>query len=387
MRLYRAALIVLLLLPAPALAKNLSVDGLARLTRALEADVAAGHYPGAVVLIEKDGKVAYHEAIGRLRPGDDVPMPRDALFRIASMTKPITSVASLMLVERGELGLDRSIGEHLPGFDVPRVLLYGGKTRPAMRPIQTRDLLRHTSGMIYGVFAPSTPLGRLYTDAGIWPQTRPLDDWTDALAQLPLASDPGSRWRYGRSTDVLGRLVEVAGGTTLDRFMAAEIFAPLSMADTGFVLPADKAARMAQMPGRAFDPTEPPAMLSGGGGLISSAADYLRFCRMLLAGGGDLLRPETVAAMTRDQLGDVPERFVGIGYGVGYGFGYGVAVRTDEADVPGTVGDYGWGGYWGTTFWIDPAERMIAIGMIQNPRHRLPFRQQLRELVYGALVD
>lgn len=379
----RASLVLVLIVlfaPVAVLAQGFTAEGVARLGAAIERDVADERYPGAVILLTRNGETV-HRAFGRLRPGDPTPMPKDALFRIASMTKPVTSVAALMLVEDGRLRLDQPIGELLPAFAAPTVLLSDGTTRPAARPISVRDLLRHTSGLIYGVFEQATPLGRRYREAGIWPATRPLDAWIEALGGLPLIADPNTTWRYGRSTDVLAAVVGEAAGQPADAFLRQRIFGPLGMDDTGFVMPAGSEARMAQTRQRTFDPTVPPAMISGGGGLISTATDYLAFCRMLLRGGGPLLRQETVAEMTRDQLDGI--RFPR----PGYGFGYGVAVRTGESREPGTVGDYDWSGYYGTVFWIDPARDLIAIGMMQNPSERRYFRQHLRRLVYAALAD
>ncbi len=374
--------------------------------------------PGAVVLVARHGQVACFEAFGYRDREAAAPMTRDTIFRIASMTKPVTTVAALMLVEEGRLALADPVARHLPAFADPKVgveTVEGGtptlKLVAADRPPTLRDLLRHTSGLIYGFIGRSLVKDR-YQAANLYDPTLTLAEVADRLATLPLQHQPGTTWEYGMSTDLLGRVVEVASGMALDRFLAERVFAPLGMKDTAFRL-ADpgRLQRLAQpqvLPATGRRPALPdparPTWPSGGGGLVSTAADYGRFCRMLLDGGvldgQRLLAPSSVRQMMSDQLppgtqvrgSPFPILDVRPGHGQSYGFGVAVRVADGLSPFPGTVGDVSWTGGFGTQFWVDPAKSLHAILMIQSaplsPAHPAPAQrwQRMRELVYAALA-
>lgn len=380
--------------------------GMARLDRIdafFQAEVAARRLPGAVVMIARDGRVVHHEAYGLRDPATGAPMARDSIFRIYSMTKPVTAVAVLMLMEEGKLRLSDPLSRFLPSFAKPRVLVDGAEI-PAAREITLLDLLRHTSGMTYGVFG-NTPVDQMMKAAGLNDSAMKhrLTDMQVAaeMAKLPLLHQPGTQWQYGRSTDILLAVVEAVSGQRGDAFFQQRIFAPLGMADTHFNLPPEKLNRMAE-PGpdpatgqttTLTDVRQPRLFLGGGEGLLSTAADYMRFAQMLAQGGSldgvRILSRKSVALLSADHMG--PEIGRGPGYlpGPGHGFGLTVSVRTHEGQVaaPGSVGEFAWGGYAGTQFWIDPQERLVPIMMIQAPQQSRQVRGAFRALVYQALDD
>lgn len=376
-------------------APGFSTERLARIAAVLGADAAAGRIAGAVSLVARDGVVVHHEAVGLRDPKSGAAMTRDAIFRIYSMTKPVTSLAIMMLAEEGGLLLSDPVSRFIPAFARLKV---GGDGQAMVREPTVQDLLRHTSGLVYGHYG-ETPVHHAYRAAAVGLRGDDNAAFVEKLATVPLAHQPGSAFEYGVSTDVLGRIVEVVSGKSLDAFFADRIFGPLGMVDSGFDVPEAKHGRIAQPgvdPGTGEVPvlndvTRPVAYKSGGGGGVSTAADYLRLAQMFLGGGalGDirLLAPKTVALMMSDHMGAIG---TGPNYlpGPGYGFGLGFAVRLGQgvAPIPGSAGDCYWSGVGGTYFWIDPAERLVAILMMQAPNQRQYYRQVFRNLVYQALT-
>ena len=382
---------------------GLSSARLRHASEVIRRDVESGLIPGGVFAVARRGRLAYAEAFGYRDREAGAPMSLDAIFRIASMTKPITSVAAMMLSEAGLLDIGAPVAEYLPEF---ADITVGVERRKPHRPVTVQDLLRHTSGLTYEDFGDS-PVQMIWRDEKPGDPNQTNADLVAKLARLPLMFEPGSTWEYSRSTDVLGRIVEVLSGKTLGGFFAERITGPLGMADTGFAATGERAGRVAEAQ---VDPatgkrspmrnvTEPARFESGGGGAVSTAADYLRFCQMLLNGGEldgvRLLAPKTIALMASDHLPP------GVGYGgvarfgslapipeFGIGFGLGFAVRTEpgRCPVPGSAGDYWWHGVLGTTFWIDPAEQLIAVFMLQSPERRMRYRYLSRQLVYAALT-
>ncbi|MGA2740300.1 MAG: serine hydrolase domain-containing protein [Bryobacteraceae bacterium] len=381
---------------------GVSAQRLERVRRQMQADVESGRIPGAVLLIARKGKIAAFDAIGFQERKSQTPMKKESIFRIASMTKPVVSTAAMILAEEGKLDIGAPVAQYLPEFKDVRV---GVDKAAPKRPPTVQDLLRHTSGLTYGIFGNSA-VDELYKKSTIF-ASNSLADMVATIASLPLAHQPGEFWEYSVSTDVLGRIVEVVSGMELDRFVAARITGPLKMTDTGFYLNASQATRLAHPDSAATvpagDPTKKPAVLSGGGGLFSTAGDYARFCQTMLNGGElggvRILAPKTVALMTSDQLPPGTERHTSVAtlldaFGptpeMGTSFGLGFAVRTDAGrnPVPGSVGDFSWGGIYGTIFWVDPAEKLVAVLMLQAPRPVLvPYWRQTRMLVYQALVN
>jgi len=384
---------------------GLSAERLDRITAAFEGGVAAGRIGGAVVAIQRRGETAYFEAVGYRDKAAGDAMAKDAIFRLYSMTKPMTSVAAMILVERGQMLLGDPIAKYLPSFAGQQVAVpEPGSTElrleRARRPATIQDLLRHTSGLIYDQLFETTPVKRLYREAEISSRRETLTEKIDRLGALPLAHQPGEVFEYGFSTDVLGRVIEIVSGRSLDEFIAAEITEPLGMVDTAFFVPPAKIHRLAEPvadPGGKIPPlrkvAERPLMLSGGGGMVGTMADYLRFCTMLLNGGAlgetRILGAKTVAYMTADHLGDKRRdnstgRYL-LGAGHGFGLGFSVRLVAGESDMPGSIGDYSWGGLAGTQFWIDPQEQMIAVMMIQQPNEFTDYWRLYRNLVYQAI--
>jgi CubicO group peptidase (beta-lactamase class C family) len=395
---------------------GLSAARLQRLSDRMKLGVDKGEIPGAVVLVARRGKVAYQESFGLRDPDTRAPMRADTVFRIASMTKPFTSLAIMMLAEEGRLSIAEEAAKYLPSFKDLKVGVArrsaDGRSEVVLesprKPMTIQDLLRHTSGLTYGA-AGQNPLKQAYVDAKVGSPDDTNEQLVAKLSKLALTYQPGTTWEYSVSTDVLGRIVEVVSGLPLDRFIAERIAGPLKLTDTGFHAPPSKAERGArpQREGPKNElPRVPPittevAFKSGGGGMVSTIADYARFCQFWLNGGEldgvRLVSRKTIELMTADHLppgtamgADMP-RFEALlpGPAMGQGFGLGFAVRNDVGRSPlhGSPGDYFWGGAYGTYFWIDPKEKLFAILMMQSPLSRLPYRYLMRELVYQSIVD
>jgi CubicO group peptidase (beta-lactamase class C family) len=378
---------------------GLSTARLARIGALFDGRVADGHIPGAVMLVARHGRIGWHHACGRRDPAADDAMRTDAVFRIYSMTKPLVSVGVMMLMEEGKLLLGDPVASVLPDLAGVSVAAAHGGTEPVARPITVQDLLRHTSGLTYE-FRGTGPVQQAYMDAKVFRRSQTNADQVAMLGRLPLLHQPGTRWEYSRSTDVLGRLIEVVSGQTLGVFLAERVTGPLGMADTGFHVPQRDHGRLAGAFARdpesgaevsLLEVREAPSFESGGGGMVSTASDYARFLQMLLEGGklGDvrLLSRKTVELMTADHLGPItgaPDLLP-----PGFGFGLGFAVRRDRgiASTPGSVGLYYWSGMAGTTFWVDPAEDLTAVLMMQAPGQREHYRALFRDMVYAAIVD
>jgi CubicO group peptidase (beta-lactamase class C family) len=381
---------------------GLSTVRLARLGSAIRSEIERGRVPGAVALVARRGRLALFESFGQRDPAHADPMAKDSIFRIYSMTKPIVSAAAMMLWEEGRFLLSDPIGKFLPELNQLKVALVRGaeiELVDAERPITIQDLLRHTSGLTYE-FRGSGPVHKMYTAERIYSRNQSNADQVATLGKLPLLHQPGTHWEYSRSTDVLGRLIEVLSGATLGEYLQRRLFAPLGMIDTAFHVPAAEHGRLAEA--FAKDPDtgagvqlinvhDAPKFESGGGGLVSTAGDYARFLQMLVNRGSmdgmRFLSRKTVELMTADHLGPItgaPDLLL-----PGYGFGLGFAVRLAPgiSHVPGSVGQYFWGGLAGTTFWVDPAEDLFAVLLIQGPGQRDYFRTLFRDMVYAAFDD
>ncbi len=383
---------------------GLSQVRLDRITRAMESSVEKGHLAGAIGVVARKGKIAYWETVGMADREAGKPMADDTIFRIYSMTKPIVGVALMTLYEEGRFALLDPVKNYIPELGGLKVWVEGREV-PSDREMTIQDLMRHTSGMTYGLFGDSS-VDKLYMDANILGDNRSIADFIDKLAGLPLKHQPGSAWEYSVSVDVQGRLIEVLSGKDLATFLQERIFDPLDMRDTSFRMTTEKTERFVQIYQRSEDRTgivpapasrsagyhDDSQWYSGGGGLVSTARDYLRFCQMMLNGGvlGDtrILSRKTVELMTIDHIGSVP-RASSISK-AGYGFGLDLAVHIDpsESGLNGSVGEYNWGGLAGTIFWIDPAEEMIGLYMIQVLPPRFgDTREQFKRLAYQSIVD
>ncbi len=382
--------------------------------KVLQADADDKAIPGAVLLIARGGKVAYFHEVGYQNRAKNEAMKPDSIFRIASMTKPITSTAVMMLAEEGKIDLGAPVARYLPEFKDVKVGVEkpasGGEKpdlvlQPPLRPMTVQDLLRHTSGLTYGFFGNSE-VDQLYRKSNLFDPNQTLAEFVTKLSKLPLAHQPGTVWEYSLSTDVLGRLVEVISGMSFDRFVAERITKPLHMPDTAFYLNEAQSHRLAvqdgaQAPGTASATTK-PNFISGGGGLFSTAMDYARFSQMLLnqgeLDGVRLLSPKSVALMTANALPPEVSRHspvamvlgpIGPTPEMGRSFGLGFAIRTEPglSPLPGSVGEFYWVGILGTSFWVDPQEKLIAVFMIQIPQEKTNHYISLsRTLVYQALV-
>jgi CubicO group peptidase (beta-lactamase class C family) len=378
----------------------------------LDGEVEAGRIPGAVFGIARHGRLAWLEAVGFRDKDTGDTMRTDAIFPLASMTKPIVSVAAMILVERGKLFLADPVAEYLPQFADMQVAVETRDSRsgaartvlePASSAITVQDLLRHTAGMVNPGLPPLTTVRRRYLDAGVADLDQTLAERIDKLAQMPLAHHPGTAWEYSMAVDATGRLIEVVSGMPLDRFIAAHVTGPLQMTDTGYHVPEPNWRRVAQpmvdpatgqLP-RHQDPRHPPKLVGGNTGMIATAADYLRFCQMMLNGAAlddvRILGAGTVAHMSRDHLGPISRdgevaRWLLV---PGYGFGLGFAVRLAKGEhpMPGSVGDYYWGGAFGTLFVIDPKRNLIAVTMINQANFMERQMRLFRTLVYQTLAE
>jgi len=441
-------------------AVGLSTERLARYSAVMEEGVEAGHFPGAVAAVARNGKIAFFESYGFRDKEAGLPMTDDAIFRIASMTKAITGVAVMMLYEEGHFSLNDPVSNYIPSFKNSRVLVesetdagksagkkksgdkkdwsqedldkwldenwdslseeeknkwlayYADKdkgkgssgdkraeaqTVPADRPIRIRDLLRHTAGISYEM-------------GNIWDEGDDLGQMIDKLAAQPLNSQPGTRFEYGLSIDVLARLVEVVSGQPFDKFLQERIFIPLEMRDTAFYVPKEHASRLIKMPEAEASTKKndksytedsylsPPIVLGGGSGLVSTTMDYLRFCLMLLndgeLDGNRILGRKSVELMRTDHMNDVADRSAGSKSGADMQFGltFGVKGKPGDRGELGSEGSYFWGGAYGTTFWIDPKENLVGVFMVNGLQYdksgyTRPYSQMLEHFTYQAIVD
>jgi CubicO group peptidase (beta-lactamase class C family) len=364
-----------------------------------------------VLLVARGGKVAYVDAVGQRGPGSGEAMKSDDIFRIYSMTKPIVSVAAMMLVEDGRLQLEAPVARYIPAFanvkvGVEKTDADGRKTLELVaprRPMTVQDLMRHTSGLTYGFFGDGL-VKKAYQEAGITADGDITnEEFAARIAAMPLAFQPGSTWDYGNSTDVLGRVIEVVTGQSLYQHLKLRLLDPLGMADTSFYVPeARRQARIAEpladdrvigVGALLNDPRVVQKMESGGGGMVSTARDYARFL-MMLRNGGQLdgrryLSPRTLEYMTSNHLDAAVQRTPLYLPGAGYGFGLGFAVRTStgEAPFPSPAGEYNWGGAAGTYMWVDPASDLFVVFMMQSPKFRVPYRSILRNMIYASLTE
>jgi CubicO group peptidase (beta-lactamase class C family) len=419
---------------------GLDPERLERISEFMNQEVANGTMVGGLGMIARNGRVAYSETWGQKDREAGTAMSEDTIFRIYSMTKPITGVALMMLYEEGKFFLNDPVARYIPelaNLEVARSTADGGGTRiisdgtqsrtigegdedltgqtrkPGRQPT-VRDLLTHTAGFTYGVFG-NTEVDQAYREAGILFSHPDLQDFVQKLGQVPLQYEPGTRWHYSVSVDVQGRLVEVLSGMRFGEFLEQRLFTPLGMDDTSFVVPNDKLSRLAQMyspegtgeganaflqrpksnklvvsnPSTSEGYMEGATFESGGAGLVSTADDYLRFSQMMLNGGMldgvRILSPKTVELMTTNHLGEIQ-----MGFGRrGVGFGLGFAVALDQGDIGeiGSAGEYNWGGAAGTRFWIDPQEELIGVFMVQSIPHRTRLANQFKVLTYQAIVE
>ena len=391
-----------------------SSERLSRLDVVMQGYVDGGRLAGIVTMLARRGQVFHFQPFGLMDIQTSRPVERDTIFRIYSMTKPITSVAVMMLYEAGNFHLDDPVSEFIPELSDLKVFAGMGQTGPRLvdqaRPISIRHLLTHTSGLSYG-FHQDSPVEQMYRDAKLSDPDSNLQAFVEKLAQLPLVSQPGTYWRYSVATDVLGRVVEVVSGQPFDRYLKEMVFAPLGMDDTAFYVPEEKLDRLASIYGPSSDhgirELDTPGvnrykrahtMFSGGGGLVSTASDYMRFCQMMLNGGTldgvRLLGPKTVELMSINHLPDelmpysVSETGAEGTQGCGFGLGFSVVMDLAQHGVIGSEGIYSWGGAASTLFWIDPKEELIAILMTQfMPSGHNPIRREFQVATYQAMVD
>lgn len=386
---------------------GLSTERLARIGEVMQRYVDEGRLGGAVTLVARNGKVAYLQSFGTLDPRIGAAMPTDAIFRIASQTKAVTSTAVMILFEEGKLLLGDPISKYIPELKDTTVAVPdankkrpGYKVVPAKRPITIRDLLTHTAGISYG----DGPAKELYKAAGVqgWflaDRAEPIGDTIKKLAKLPFDAQPGEKWVYGYNTDILGYLVEVVSGMSLADFITKRITGPLAMSDTHFFLPEEKAGRMTAVYGIGKDGKAelvadakeyayvkgPRMCYAGGAGLLSTAEDYARFLLMLQSGGEwggvHILSPKSVELMTADHVGSL--------YGSqGFGLGFWVTKELGKNGDPGSVGAFGWGGAYHTTYWVDPAEKLVAVFMTQlMPAGGSDAQGKFKALVYQSIVE
>ena len=386
-------------------AASFSREKLQRVGDYIRNEIVAGKIPGAVILIQQHGQPVYFESFGLRDVESRRPMTADSIFRLYSMSKAITSVAAMMLVDDGKLRLDDPLSKYIPAFAEAKVGVEkpDGKLalEPLQRPITIEDLLRHTSGLTYGFYGDSA-VRKLYANSGLFDGDFDNAAFAERLAKLPLAEQPGTQWDYGHSTDVLGRVIEVASGQSLFQFEKERLLGPLGMNETAFsVADAAQRRRIAEpLPDDRFerpiagikDPTLPQRWESGGAGMVGTIGDYARFLQMLLDGGTvdgrQYLKPETIALMASDHIG--PETKIARDEfyfpGEASGFGLGFAVRTEvPANTAWPLGEYRWDGVGGTFFFVDPKDDMFTLLMMQAPSQRGRIETELKALVYQAL--
>lgn len=386
-------------------AEGLSEQKLQKVHEIMNGLVRDQHIAGGIVLIARHGKVVFHEPYGVQHLGEEHPVARDTIFRIYSMSKALTSAAALTLVDENKLKLTAPVSQYLPEFADLKVL-DGEKERPAQHAMTVADLFRHTSGITYGNPA-GNGVEKLFETLDVLDMQSDLEVMTTKLGQMPVAFDPGQDWTYGASIDVLGHVVEVVSGQPLDEFLHERIFGPLGMTDTGFYVPHEKQSRFAANyysdgKGRLIIRDEPtasgylskPGLLSGGGGLVGTAADYMRFL-LMVAGDGQvdgrrILSPASIKLMTTSQ---VPEQAGWVTFsddvrtGVGYGLGFSVTVEPDEANPDARRDEYGWGGAASTHYWVSPHDDLIVVTMEQRMPYSPETEHLLKPVIYDAIVD
>ncbi|QQO31253.1 serine hydrolase [Bradyrhizobium diazoefficiens] len=396
-----------------------SARRLARMTSWFEAQTQKGDPSGFVVAVARGGKLAYLQPIGFADHDKAIPMRTDSIFRIGSMSKQITSVATMILVDEGKLDLDASVGQYLPELKDMQVVKKDPATgdpilldlvqkafEPAKRAMTIRDLLRNTSGLVYGAGDYADPgfgnaaVHLLYGARAPFRRDKPIASFVASLSTLPLLHQPGEVWEYSIGYDVLGRVIEVVSGQPFDQFLQSRLFAPLHMVDSGFSVPQDKLARLVAVPGAQPAPlsdgdvTTSPTFFSGGGGIVSTAPDLLRFCQMLLndgeLDGARILRPETVRLMMTNSLPSdmhVAGHEAGPAFGTGWGLGFAIRTNPDFSMIPGAVGSFNWQGSWGTFFSVDPTQKLILLLLMQRPQYRDNgfYFNAIRRLPYAAL--
>lgn len=387
-----------------------STDRLGRIHPVMQAYVDQKKLPGIITLVSRRGKVVHFERFGLMDIESNKPMQADTIFRIYSMTKPITSVAMMMLYEEGRFQLDDPISKFIPAFADVKVF---GKTNDGKiklsdleREITIHNLMTHTSGLTYA-FHEASPVDAMYQEAGLLNRDQTLQEMVQELVKLPLVNQPGTVWRYSVSTDVLGHLVELIANMPFDAFLEQRIFAPLHMTDTGFYVPKEKIDRFAALyspadngrleltdPPATGEYSKPPSLFSGGGGLVSTTADYVQFAQMVLNGGEldgtRLLGRKTIEFMTTNHIPDqlLPFQTARVHHGLGYGLGFGVIMNVAKSQVLGSINTCAWGGAASTHFWIDPKEELLGVIMTQfSPSFYYPIFQQFKVLTYQALVD
>ncbi|MBI3530648.1 MAG: beta-lactamase family protein [Betaproteobacteria bacterium] len=389
-----------------------SSERLARIGPAIKGEIEKGQYPGAVILVARKGQIVYFESFGQLDPASGKPMTKDAIFRLYSMTKPYTSVAAMMLMEEGRLRVTDPVSRYIPALANLQVSVastdpYTGVAKyfnvPVDREVTIQDLLRHTSGFVYGAYTAHPKVKELYAKEGVdWKDVTPTEQ-IERLAKVPLAHQPGSTFEYSLSTDVLGRVIEAISGMPLGQFLQERIFTPLAMTDSAFIVPKEKLDRLAQpfatdratnTPINLLDVTVPQKNDAGGAGSVGTAADYARFLQMMINGGQlggvRLLSRTTVQYMTADHLGDTKASgLTTLPAGTGFGLGFAVRRETGRFEVTGSAGEYYWAGAAGTGFYVDPKEELICVWMTQGQpgMPRRYDRYLFKQMVYQAIND
>jgi CubicO group peptidase (beta-lactamase class C family) len=380
---------------------GLSAAALQRMSDALRREIDKGTVPGATIMVARRGQIGWFDALGKQNPSQAASMAQDTIFRVFSMTKPVVSVGIMMLLEEGHFLLDDPIAKFIPEFASQKVGVENdGRLDlvPLKRPITIQDLLRHTSGITYEHTGNSL-VQQLYQQSRLRSRKLSNAEHATLVAGLPLICQPGAEWNYSRSTDILGRLIEIVSGKTLGAFLHQRILAPLQMTETGFHTGAENATRLAEPFAtdpwtgdkvQFFNMLEKPVMESGGGGLVSTTMDYARFCQMLLNGGtldgSRIIGRKTLELMASDHL-DASVKINGTLTQPGHSFGLGFGVRTQQGIAPfmGSIGQFFWSGMGGTFFWIDPKEELFAVFMSQGPGQRVYTRTLVRNMVYAAL--
>ncbi|MEM8769075.1 MAG: serine hydrolase domain-containing protein [Pseudomonadota bacterium] len=389
---------------------GMSAERLDRITEITQGYVDDGKLAGVITMVARHGKLVHFNAVGQRGAEDDRPLEKDALFRIYSMTKPITAVAAMQLYEQGLFQLSDPISKFVPELAELMVLNGDGEEEPARGPITMQQLLTHTAGFSYG-FDPNDPVDQRYREARALGAEN-LDDFAELLGELPLKYHPGEQWHYSVAVDVTGIIVERLSGQRFDRYLAEHIFEPLGMNDTFFEVPEDKwdrflpnhrwdakAGKLVTLGEASYGSYQDVTLFSGGGGLVGTAMDYMRFAEMLRNGGSldgaRILSPRTVEFMTLNHLpasissggsGETP----GLGgrslNGFGFGLGFGLVTDVPASGVMGSVGEYSWGGAAGTIFWVDPVEDFVVVAMIQLMGSPWPLRSELKVAVNQAIV-